>query len=111
MSKVSEAGKDVWSAIKNLAGRSSEAANGVSGQSATIFNGPNSLARNLFKSSNDTAAWYKMVIGEGEDAWRLSGARVAAAGIGASAAARIATGGGIYKDADGNTDIIGIPFI
>jgi hypothetical protein len=31
--------------------------------------------------------------------------------MGASAVGRIATGGGIYKDADGNTDLIGIPFI
>ena len=31
--------------------------------------------------------------------------------LGVSAAGRIASGGGIYKDSNGNTDIIGIPFI
>ena len=31
--------------------------------------------------------------------------------MGLSAIGRIATGGGLYKDSDGNTDIIGIPFI
>lgn len=111
MGIFAEEGKNVLGAIKRLTKRSTEAANSASSQSTTIFNGPNSLMRNLFQSSSDTAAWYKMVIGEGENAWRLSGARVAAAGVGASAAARIATGGGIYKNADGNTDIIGIPFI
>ena len=47
---------------------------------------------------------------EGEQ-WSLSGRRVAAGFVGASAFGRLASGGGIYKDADGNTDIIGIPFI
>lgn len=31
--------------------------------------------------------------------------------MGLSSAGRILSGGGIYKDADGNTDLIGIPFI
>ena len=29
----------------------------------------------------------------------------------ASGAYRVASGGGVYKDRNGNTDIIGIPFI
>lgn len=37
--------------------------------------------------------------------------RVAGTFVGASAAARLATGGGLYKDRNGNTNIIGIPFI
>ena len=38
---------------------------------------------------------------------------LAAGGVymGGSTVGRIASGGGIYKDADGNTDIIGLPFI
>lgn len=80
---------------------------------STITKGENSLLKNLFKSSSDKEAWYKMKMGgkDGEEEWRLSGARVASAFVGASALGRLATGGGIYKDADGNTDIIGIPFI
>ena len=42
--------------------------------------------------------------------YRVAGA-VAGSYMGVSAAGRIATGGGIYKDSDGNTDLIGVPFI
>lgn len=39
-------------------------------------------------------------------------ARLGAAGwIGGSVGYRALSGGGLYRDADGNTDIIGIPFI
>ena len=37
--------------------------------------------------------------------------RVAGTFVGASAAARMATGGGLYKDRNGSTNIIGLPFI
>lgn len=37
--------------------------------------------------------------------------RVAGSFVAASAGARIATGGGLYKDRNGSTNIIGIPFI
>ena len=37
--------------------------------------------------------------------------RVAGTFVGASAAARVATGGGLYKDRYGNGNLIGIPFI
>lgn len=40
-----------------------------------------------------------------------SAKKIAGSYIAASAAGRIATGGGIYKDKDGNTDVIGIPLI
>lgn len=109
---IFDAAKAGYEGIGKMAERGSSAISNASGTSATIFNGPNSLARKLFESSNDTAAWYKMVIGKDtNDAWRLSGARVAGAAVGLSATGRILSGGGIYKDGDGNTDIIGIPFI
>ena len=41
----------------------------------------------------------------------MIGGTIAGAYMGVSAAGRIATGGGLYKDSDGNTDIIGVPFI
>lgn len=98
--------------LGELAGRGSQAVNTAAANSPTILNGPNSLFRNLFESSNNTEAWYKMVMNKGTtDEWRLSGAKVAGAGIGLSGAGRLLSGGGVYKDADGNTDIIGIPFI
>lgn len=109
---VLDAAKAGYESIGKMAGRGSSAISSASRASSTILNGPNSLARNLFESSNNTEAWYKMVMNKGgKDEWRLSGAKVAAAGVGLSAAGRLATGGGIYRDADGNTDIIGIPFI
>lgn len=37
--------------------------------------------------------------------------KIAKGYVAASAGARIATGGGLYKDAKGNTNLIGIPFI
>lgn len=94
----------------DMASRSSGAANPTSIE--TVFNGPNSLARKLFKSSHEGARWDNIVMNKGkDDEWRLSGRRVAAGFVGASAFGRLASGGGIYKDADGNTDIIGVPFI
>ena len=98
----------LYDALK-MASRGSGAANPTSIE--TVFNGPNSLARRLFESSQG-ARWDNIVMNKGkEDEWRLSGRRVAAGFVGASAFGRLASGGGIYKDADGNTDIIGIPFI
>lgn len=94
----------------NMASRSSESIK----PAPTIFNGKDSLARRLFQASNNKEAQWDRIImnkGAGDDEWRLSGKKVAAGFIGASAFGRLASGGGIYKDADGNTDIIGVPFI
>lgn len=93
----------------DMASRGSGAANPTSIE--TVFNGSNSLARSLFESSHKGARWDNIVMNKGGDEWRLSGRRVAAGFVGASSLGRLASGGGIYKDADGNTDIIGIPFI
>lgn len=40
-----------------------------------------------------------------------SAKKIAGSYLGVSAAARVASGGGVYKDNNGNTDLIGIPFI
>ena len=45
------------------------------------------------------------------DGDKLRMGRVAGTFIGASTAARVATGGGLYKDRNGSTNIIGLPFI
>ena len=105
---VRNAGATLADAFESVS-RSSGAANPTSIE--TVFNGPNSLARRLFESSHKGARWDNIVMNKGEDEWRLSGRRVAAGFVGASALGRLASGGGIYKDADGNTDIIGVPFI
>ena len=38
-------------------------------------------------------------------------AGIAGSYMGLSAAGRVASGGGLYKDSDGNTDLIGVPLI
>ena len=108
--KTSMKNYNLYDALE-MASRSSGAANPTSIE--TVFNGPNSLARRLFESTHKGARWDNIVMnkGKGEDEWSLSGRRVAAGFVGASAFGRLASGGGIYKDADGNTDIIGVPFI
>ena len=45
------------------------------------------------------------------DGDKLRTGRAVGTFVGASAAARIATGGGLYKDRNGSTNIIGLPFI
>lgn len=42
---------------------------------------------------------------------KLNYGKIAGSYIGMSAAARVATGGGLYKDRNGSTNIAGIPFI
>ena len=105
---VRNAGATLADAFESVS-RSSGAANPTSIE--TVFNGPNSLARRLFESTHEGARWDNIVMNKGDDQWRLSGRRVAAGFVGASSLGRLASGGGVYKDADGNTDIIGIPFI
>ena len=41
----------------------------------------------------------------------MIGGSIAGAYIGVSSAGRIATGGGLYRDSDGNFDLMGVPFI
>ena len=107
--------KEVQNAVNTLTDAFGMASKGseVIKPAETIFNGEHSLARKLFQSSHEGARWDNIVMnqGKGKDEWHLSGRRVAAGFIGASAFGRLASGGGIYKDADGNTDIIGVPFI
>lgn len=41
----------------------------------------------------------------------LNYGKIAGSYIGASAAARVVSGGGVYKDQNGNSNLIGVPFI
>lgn len=50
------------------------------------------------------------VLANGEK-MQLNYGKIAGSYIGVSAAARIATGGGLYKDKNGNGNLIGVPFI
>lgn len=50
---------------------------------------------------NDDGSWNKTAIG----------GTIAGGYMGVSAAGRIASGGGLYRDSDGNFDVIGVPLI
>lgn len=50
---------------------------------------------------NKDGSWNKTAIG----------GVIAGSYLGVSSAARIATGGGLYRDSDGNFDLMGVPFI
>lgn len=41
----------------------------------------------------------------------LNGAKIAGAAAGLGIGYRFASGGGVYRDKDGNTDIAGVPFV
>ena len=84
-------------AVRNAAKQ--EFVNPVTGATEKMFTKTEALKEG-FKARSD-----EMSIG-GYSAKKLAGSYIAASGT-----ARIATGGGVYKDGSGNTDIIGIPFI
>ena len=68
--------------------------------------------RETYKNINDKDMSFGKALKEGHKVnGELSKSRVAGSFMVASAAGRIATGGGITKDKNGNTNIIGIPFI
>lgn len=50
---------------------------------------------------NDDGSWNKTAIG----------GTIAGGYMGVSAAGRVASGGGLYRDSDGNFDVIGVPLI
>lgn len=64
---------------------------------------------------NNLSMWQKTKALAMNDKGEYSGARIAGMGaagyMGLSAAGRIASGGGLFRDADGNFDIIGIPIV
>lgn len=47
----------------------------------------------------------------GPNKGKVNVGKIAGSYIGVSAAARVATGGGLYKDRNGNTNVAGVPFI
>lgn len=47
----------------------------------------------------------------GKNKGQLNVGKIAGSYIGVGVAARVATGGGLYKDRNGNTNVAGIPFI
>ena len=79
--------------------------------------GKDGMIHRVFGTDEDAEKWWRVGVKETDDAGKVTGrhyydARKVFGGlIGASAGARLLSGGGIYKDRDGNTDLIGIPFV
>ena len=79
--------------------------------------GKDGMIHKVFGTDEDVEKWWRIGVKETDDAGKVTGrhyydARKVFGGlIGASAGARLLSGGGIYKDRDGNTDLIGIPFV
>lgn len=124
--------------LNNLAGkawnfvtRSNQAVNGNAGNVGDLLSNAQSIGEVLhgFVGAGDykgfakdadrvkNKKWYEIASDITDENGNVTGHRlwdgrsIAGGVVGASALGRLATGGGVYKDANGNTDIIGVPFI
>lgn len=61
-----------------------------------------------FSKSGDLGKAFADTFKDGD---KLKYGKIAGSYIGLSAAARVATGGGLYRDRNGNTNIAGVPFV
>lgn len=108
----------VDAAFKKLTPRCSGAINSVDNamDAGSVF-GKDGMIHRVFGTDEAAEKWWRIGVKETDDAGKVTGrhyydARKVFGGlIGASAGARLLSGGGIYKDRDGNTDLIGIPFV
>ena len=108
----------VGDAFKKLTPRCSGAINSVDHamDAGSVF-GKDGMIHRVFGTAEDAEKWWRIGVKETDDAGKVTGrhyydARKVFGGlIGASAGARLLSGGGVYKDRDGNTDLIGIPFV
>ena len=66
---------------------------------------------NVYSKMGSLKAGFRAKEGDWDNIGGYSGRKIAGGYMMASGAGRIATGGGLYKDNNGNTDIIGIPLI
>lgn len=62
-----------------------------------------------FSAADDD--WTAIPMGEEDNAWNLSGKKVVGGLAGLGLGYRFLSGGGVYRDKNGNTDIAGIPFV
>ena len=108
----------VGDAFKKLTPRCSGAITSVDNamDAGSVF-GKDGMIHTVFGTDEGAEKWWRVGVKETDDAGKVTGrhyydARKVFGGlIGASAGARLLSGGGIYKDRDGNTDLIGIPFV
>ena len=104
--------------FSTLTPRCSKAINSIDkAMDARSVFGKDGMIHRVFGTNEDAEKWWRIGVKETDDAGKETGrhyydARKVFGGlIGASAGARLLSGGGIYKDRDGNTDLIGIPFV
>ena len=108
----------VGDAFKKLTPRCSGAINSVDNamDAGSVF-GKDGMIHKVFGTNEDAEKWWRIGVKETDDAGKETGrhyydARKVFGGIvGASVGARLLSGGGVYKDGNGNTDLIGIPFV
>ena len=108
----------VDAAFKKLTPRCSGAISSVDNamDAGSVF-GKDGMIHRVFGTDEAAEKWWRVGVKETDDAGKVTGrhyydARKVFGGlIGASAGARLLSGGGVYKDRDGNTDLIGIPFV
>ena len=108
----------VDTASKKLTPRCSGAINSVDNamDAGSVF-GKDGMIHRVFGTDEAAEKWWRVGVKETDDAGKVTGrhyydARKVFGGIvGASVGARLLSGGGVYKDRDGNTDLIGIPFV
>lgn len=108
----------VDAAFKKLTPRCSGAIDSVDNamDAGSVF-GKDGMIHRVFGTDKDAEKWWRIGVKETDDAGKVTGrhyydARKVFGGIvGASVGARLLSGGGVYKDGNGNTDLIGIPFV
>lgn len=109
----------VDAAFKKLTPRCSGAIDSVDDaimNAPSVF-GKDGMIHRVFGTDKDAEKWWRVGVKETDDAGKVTGrhyydARKVFGGIvGASVGARLLSGGGVYKDGNGNTDLIGIPFV
>lgn len=109
--------KEVWNSIKgvgeNFKKDLDERVIKVANKRGEVENATKAREANGGNFSNLQRAeslFYNSETGERE-LLKRGGIAIAGGYMGLSAAGRIASGGGLYRDSDGNFDLMGIPFI
>lgn len=106
-------------AFSKLTPRCSRAINSIDNamDASSVF-GKDGMFHKVFGTDETAEKWWRIGVKETDEAGKETGGRyyydarkVFGGMVGASVGARILSGGGIYKDGNGNTDLIGIPFV
>lgn len=112
--RSSEAINSVYTIGKNLAETAfSPWLRGIDYLSETATSGEARSGRKMVERmfGDDGKGVTKFTIGEGDKQMTLNGARIGAGMASLGIGYRALSGGGLYRDKDGNTDIAGIPFV